>query len=119
MRQSSVYFEAREGLIEETSLAFFDAMETPDEEEDDYPIITTAVPPRASIRFTFQEPDTLLRDMNEETIQEEVEFTDTATNGTGGLGISESNGLQGVDAARRESVVVKADLLDPRVAVQE
>jgi hypothetical protein len=119
MRQSSVYFEAREGLIEETSLAFFDAMETPNEEEDDYPIITTAVPPRASIRFTFQEPDTLLRDMNEETIQEEVEFTDTATNGTGGLGISESNGLQGVDAARRESVVVKADLLDPRVAVQE
>jgi hypothetical protein len=122
MRQSSVYFEAREGLIEETSLAFFDAMETLDDEEDDYPIITTAVPPRASIRVTFQEPETLLRAMNEEeTIHEEDEFVDAATKAASGSGISDSNGvLERVDSAvRRGSVFVKADLKEPRVSVQE
>lgn len=76
LRRASIYFEAQDGIIEEASLEFFDAVQDLDEEEgkvpvdDDqeekvedevYPIITRALPPSQSFRVSMLEPETMLR----------------------------------------------------------
>ena len=86
LRRSSIYFEARDGIIEEASLEFFDAVQELDDDDDDalteetaneaYPIITRAIPPSKSFRVSMHEPETMLR---KRRMAMDVLATDTAS----------------------------------------
>ena len=109
-RRSSIYFEAQDGIIEEASLEFFDAMEELDDDDeykddsvDAYPIITRAFKPQKSFRVSFMDPKTLLR--NETT---------NGTDRQGMAGFTRQSSF-----ARRGSVEVTKDLQEPEVTVQE
>lgn len=105
-RRMSVYFEAQDGIIEEASLEFFDAVEELDDNDnadngsDAYPIITRAMAPSKSFRVSILEPDTMLRVDNDDEAEEPME-----------------NFHQSF--ARRGSVEVGNDLRQPQVAVRE
>eukprot|EP00977_Amphora_coffeiformis_P017611 scaffold5828_cov168-Amphora_coffeaeformis.AAC.14 len=90
LRRTSIYFEAQDGIIEEASLEFFDAVQELDDDtnndvaetaaeeaEEVYPIITRALPPSQSFRVSIHEPETMLR--NKRRMAMDVLATDTAS----------------------------------------
>lgn len=127
-RAGSIYFEAQDGIIEEADLEFFDAVEELGDLQEEYPVITTAVAPRKSIKFTFNDPEAMLRriedevkdDSNSDTFQEASgEKRETQEAGeTPNRGMAADLPIK-ASFHRRASADVTKKLQDPEVQVME
>lgn len=118
-RRTSVYFEAQDGIIEENSLEFFDALQELDNDDDDednvYPIITRAIAPGKSFRVSFLEPETMLR-ASSSAAADATAATEKGAQETGGRPAIPTKAKS---FARRGSADVGKELREPQVAVQE